>query len=62
MTEPKTKYQLESMNAFIDGLVINDFDSEDEAIQYAADHEARLYRLETDGRKKLVYCPGIDEE
>lgn len=56
------KYRLQSMNAFIDGLIINDFDSEAEAIQYAANYEARLYRLEPDGRAVAVYWPGMDEE
>lgn len=56
------KYRLHSMNAFIDGLIINDFESEAEAIEYAANYEARLYRLEPDGRAVAVYWPGMDEE
>lgn len=56
------KYRLQSMNAFIDGLIINDFDSEAEAIQYAANYEARLYRLAEDGGATLIYWPGMDEE
>ncbi len=55
------KYRLQSMNAFIDGMIINDFKDEDEAIQYAANYEARLYRLEPDGQAVLVYWPGMDE-
>lgn len=55
------KYRLHSMNAFVDGLVINDFKDEDEAKQYAANYEARLYRLEPDGQAVLVYWPGMDE-
>ena len=62
MAEAKTKYRLHSMNAFIDGLIISDFDSEAEAIEYAANYEARLYRLEPDGRAVAVYWPGMDEE
>ena len=56
------KYRLQSMNAFIDGKIINDFDNEAEAIQYAANYEARLYRLEPDGQAVVVYYPGMDEE
>ena len=52
------KYRLHSMNAFIDGLIINDFDSEEEAERYAADYEARLYRLGEDGSATLIYWPG----
>ena len=59
MAEAKTKYRLHSMNAFIDGLIISDFDSEAEAIEYAANYEARLYRLEPDGRAVAVYWPGM---
>ena len=52
------KYRLHSMNAFIDGLIINDFDSDEEAERYAAEYEARLYRLEEDGSATLIYWPG----
>ena len=54
-----TKYQFSSSNAFIDGVIINDFDSEDEAIQFAADYEATLFRIEPDGSRKCVYYPGM---
>lgn len=57
-----TKYRLQCMNAFIDGAVISDFDSEAEAIEYAANYEARLYRLEEDGGATLIYWPGMNEE
>lgn len=58
----QAKYKLRCMNAFIDGAVINDFDSEAEAIQYAANYEARLYRLAEDGGEILIYWPGMNEE
>ncbi len=52
------KYRLNSMNAFIDGLIINDFESDEEAERYAADYEARCYRLEDNGSATLICWPG----
>ena len=52
------RYRLHSMNAFIDGLIINDFESDEEAERYAADYEARCYRLEDNGSATLIYWPG----
>lgn len=55
------KYRLNSMNAFIDGMIVNDFTTEAEAVQYAANYEARLYRLNEDGTETLIYWPGMQE-
>jgi len=57
----KVRYMLACMNAWIDGMVIDDFSSEEEAIRYAADYEARLYRVEEDGRMTEVWKPGQDD-
>jgi hypothetical protein len=57
----KTKWQLQCMNAFIDGAIINDFDDDTEAAQYAANYEARCYRIDPDGTRTLIYEPGQDE-
>lgn len=56
-----SRYRLHSMNAFIDGLIINDFSSDEEAAECAANYEARCYRLEDDGRATLIYQPGQDD-
>ncbi len=60
MTAPPAKYQFECMNAFIDGVIINDFSGDAEAIQYAANYEAYCYRLRPEGGRDLIYRPGQD--
>ena len=35
-----TKWQLSCGNAFVDGAIISDFDSDTEAAEYAANYEA----------------------
>ena len=55
------KYQLACMNAFIDGMIINDFESDAEAAEYAANYEATCYRLEPDGSRTVIYTPGGNE-
>lgn len=42
----ETKWQLHCMNSFIDGVIINDFENDTEAAQYAANYEARCYRID----------------
>lgn len=56
-----TKWVLHSMNAFIDGIVINDFADDTEAAQYAANYEARCYRIDADGKQTLIYDPAAQE-
>lgn len=56
----KTKWLLQCMNAFIDGSIINDFDDDEEAKSYAANYEARCYRIDPDGTQTLIYDPGKD--
>ena len=56
-----TKWQLYSMNAFIDGITINDFNDDAEAIQYAANYEATCYRIDPDGSRTVIYQPGQDD-
>lgn len=55
-----TKWQLICGNAFVEG-VYTDFDSDAEAARYAADYEARCYRIDPDGTRTLIYEPGQDE-
>ena len=45
------------MNAIIDGIVINDFDDDREAAQFAANYEAICIRIDPDGRRTLLYDP-----
>ena len=56
------KYQLFSMNAYIDGIIINDFVSDKEAISYAANYEATCYRINPDGTREMIYKPGDDDQ
>ena len=56
-----TRWQLFSGNAFVDGLIINDFDDDDEARSYAANYEATCYRIDPDGSRTVIYTPGADE-
>lgn len=44
MTE--TKWQLYCMNSFVNGIIINDFEDDTEAAQYAANYEATCYRID----------------
>ncbi len=55
------KYQLFCGNAFIDGTIINDFETDAEAAQYAANYEAHCFRIDADGNRTLIYAPGEDE-
>lgn len=50
-------WTLGCMNAIIDGIVINDFDDDREAAQFAANYEARCIRIDPDGSRTLVYDP-----
>ncbi len=45
----ETKWQLHCMNSFIDGVIINDFENDTEAAQYAANYEARCPPCVTSG-------------
>lgn len=54
-------WTLGCMNAIIDGIVINDFDDDREATQFAANYEARCIRIDPDGTKTLVYDPADSE-
>jgi hypothetical protein len=57
----ETKWQLHcAMNSFIDGVIINDFENDTEAAQYAANYEARCYRIDRTERT-LIYEPGQEE-
>ena len=55
-----TKWQLFCGNAFIDGAIITDFESDAEAAEYAANYEAQCYRIDADGKRTLIYEPGKD--
>ena len=57
----RPQYQFSCMNAFIDGRIITDFESDAEAAEYAANYEATCYRLEPDGSRKVIYTPGADK-
>ena len=57
----ETKWQLHCMNSFIDGVIINDFENDTEAAQYAANYEARCYGIDPDGTRTLIYEPGQEE-
>ena len=57
MPQAGTKWQLHCMNAAVDGIIINDFESDAEAAQYAANYEARCYRIDPDGKRTLIYNP-----
>lgn len=59
--EHKAKYQLHCMNAFIDGVIINDFETDAEAAQYAANYEAQCFRIDADGKQTLIYEPGQED-
>ena len=56
-----TKWQLSCGNAFVDGAIISDFDSDTEATEYAANYEATCYRIDPDGSRTVIYTPGGDE-
>lgn len=49
------KWQLHCMNAFIDGVIVSDFENDTEAAQYAANYEAECYRIDQDGTRTLIY-------
>lgn len=53
-----TKWQLFCGNAFIDGTIINDFTSDTEAAEYAANYEATCYRIDPNGSRTVIYTPG----
>lgn len=55
------RWQIVCGNAFVAGIY-SDFDSDAEAARYAADYEARCYRIDPDGTKALIYEPEQDEE
>lgn len=55
------RYQFACMNAMIDGVIVNDFVSDAEAVEFAANYEARCYRIEPDGTRTLIFQPGQDE-
>jgi hypothetical protein len=38
-------------------LLVNDFTDDTEAAQYAANYEARCYRIDADGKQTLIYDP-----
>lgn len=52
-----TVWTMSCMNAVIDGIVINDFDDDEEAAQFASNYEARCIRIDPDGTRTLVYDP-----
>ena len=54
------RWQLICGNAFVEGIY-SDFQSDAEAARYAADYEARCYRIDPDGTRTLIYEPGQDE-
>lgn len=51
------KYYFECGNAMIDGVTVNDFTDDSEAVDFAADHEATVYRVDNDGNRQLIYDP-----
>lgn len=53
----KTKWQMHCMNSFVDGVIINDFEDDKEAAQYAANYEATCYRIDPDGSRTMIYSP-----
>ena len=51
-------YFLSCGNAFIDGKIITDFETDAEAAAFAADYEAVCTRIDPDGSRAIIYEPG----
>ena len=56
--ETGAKWLLSCGNAFVDGMIINDFFDDAEAAEYAANYEATCYRIDPDGSRTVIYTPG----
>ena len=61
MKAQDVRYYFSCMNAFVDGHIYKGFASDDEAIRYAANYEATMYRIEPDGRRVCIWEPGKEE-
>lgn len=55
---PGPVYFLSCGNAFIDGKIITDFETDTEAAAFAADYEAVCTRIDPDGSRAIIYEPG----
>lgn len=55
---PAPRYFFSCGNAFIDGKIVTDFETDAEAAAFAADYEAVCTRINPDGSRAIIYEPG----